>query len=178
MISVLGPPMRKNLVQIAPILIAGALFGILSAATAAFLIPTREPEPSPWVCVGQLAELPEDGTPRQVAVQLPQRDAWHALPDRRLGVVFLRRLPGGRVVALRAEHHGSFRIPVLYDPQKQSFRSKCWAIRFNLEGREIPEDGVLSGDTMEAIPVRVRNEALYVRYDPPGENPAKTRPGE
>jgi hypothetical protein len=143
-------------------------FVVVSAVGTAFLSRTpTEPAHSTWVCVGQLAHLPDDGTPVRVAVQVPQRDAWTRLPDRKLGFVFLRRLPGGGVMALRAEHHQGFRIPVVYDPSQRSFRSTCWLVRFTLDGREIADDGALIGDTMQAVPVRVSDQAVFVRYEPP-----------
>src|SRR5690349_13003942 len=89
---------------------------LISAPSIAFLTDgARQPPESSWLRVVDLGSLPGDGQPMRFPILEPRRDAWNRLPDKLLGYVFLRRLPGcGQISALRA-YHGSFRIPVIYD---------------------------------------------------------------
>ena len=158
--------MRQPIVQLAAVLTGCLPFALVTVVGTAFLSSTASGRnASPWLRVAQLADLPATGVPVRVPVKLPQRDAWSRLPDRVLGYVYLRRLPDGRVSALRADHHEVYHIPVAFDADAQNYRSMCWLLRFDLDGREIVDGArMVVGDRMEAVPVQISGEAVFVRY--------------
>src|SRR5688572_7568669 len=98
-----GEVMRNTVMNFAALLLGSLPFIMLAAVGVAFLTPSAYPSP-PWAHVGQFADLPPDGTPVRVTVKHQQRDAWSRLPDRLVGFAYLRRLPSGVVLALRADH--------------------------------------------------------------------------
>lgn len=134
-----------------------------------FLTPRLEAAPTEfWFALA--VQLPADGEPVRVTIKSPQRDAWMRLSDRVLGHIFVRQLPNGQILALRAEHHGDHRIPVAYDEAARVFRSCCWGTRYDLNGKEFAEKGRYPlGEDMERLPTWVGDGAVWVRYPRPEE---------
>lgn len=161
---------RRSWTKSAILLLGLAVLSVLSTAAFAFLTsPLREPPPPDWFAVSRLSALPDDGRPLRVAVTVSRRDAWTRQPDETLGYVFLRRKPEtSEVVGLRAEHHSLFRIAVEYDDSARLFRSRCWKVAFDLEGREVEDGGRPPiGDEMEQLSVRLVGDEVWVHYPPP-----------
>ena len=116
-----------------------------------------------WSPVARVSSLPADGTPAAVAVYVPQYDAWTRKPDRLAGRLFLRRLPRGNgVIALRADH-SPYRIPVEFDRTKRRYRSSCWDVHFDLDGRLISDGRPGRAGAMEPISTRIVGDTLYAR---------------
>jgi hypothetical protein len=138
----------------------------LGTPGVAFLTtPAREPSPSGWFFVGQLSSIPENGVPQRLPLLAPQVDAWARHHDDVVGYVFVRRIPGSqKIIALRTEHHDGFRIPVTYDDQAEVYRSKCWDVQFDLNGKEITERGKAGmGERMESLSVEVAGDGIFVK---------------
>lgn len=159
--------MRATYMKIAIVLLALVPLGTLGLASAAFLAPHREPAPGPWFKVATLGDLREDGEPIRAMITVPAHDAWAQLPDRFIGYVFVRRLPGdAAVVALRAEHHPFLHIAVNYDATKRLFHSTCWNLSFDLDGKEIMTDDLPPvGHEIERLPVHLDGADIWVRYE-------------
>lgn len=124
--------MKKAFIKIATMLVCTS---VASAGLAFLLSPAQSSPPSPWVWVAEIERLPEDGTPVHVKVAIPERDAWTRHPDRVLGRVFLRRVPGtDTVVALHSiTRYGS---SVEYDVEAGQFHDRrCWGFRFDMDGK-------------------------------------------
>jgi hypothetical protein len=157
------------------VVLAGLLpLGSLGMAGAAFLVPPAPGPPPAWMVVAPLAAVPLDGTPRRFPVRADRTDAWTYHPgDRTLGRVFLRRRPeSGEVIALRADHH-RYRIGVRYDAGEGLFRSECWHVRFDLDGREVAGEGRTPlGEDLQRLPVRLAGGQVLVGWDrPPAGGP-------
>lgn len=142
------------------------LVGLGATGTAFLTYPTRVHSlPSSWFAVASVSALPDDGQPVEFPILAPQDNAWTRMPGQVLGFVYLRKLPT-HVMALRAEHHGTFRIRVKYDHHSKRFRSCCWGIEFDLNGVELP-DGPRMGDQLEQLPARIDGDQVFVRYEAP-----------
>lgn len=146
-------------------------FAYLALVGAGFIFlrgPVRQESPVGWVAVASLSSLRNDGSPQPHVVRVPQFDAWTRLPDCVIGGVFVRRLPGTRqVIALRADHHRSLHIPVIYDETARLFRSSCWQVQveFDLDGQEIERIGESRmGDELQKLPVRIADDVVWVQY--------------
>ncbi len=160
--------MQRLIQKTTIVLVAMAFFALTTAVAFAFLTTDgRGPRVSPWLPVTNQSSLPEDGQPRLFPVFTPRRDAWTQLPDEVVGHVYLRRLPGeGRVLALRPEHHDQLRISVVYDETQKVFRSRCWSLRFDLDGQELDRPGQARvGHMMPSVPVRCQDGQVFVRVE-------------
>jgi hypothetical protein len=158
---------RKTLTVV---LLACALLTLLIGLGAAFLMtPARQERSGPWFNVASLSSLHDNSVPQRVPVLAPHQDAWTRYPDQRLGYIFLRRPTGSeQVVALRGDHDSRFHIAVVYDEQAKLFRSVCWKVQFDMDGKEV-SDGTypLVGEDIELLPVRVFEDQVFVRYECP-----------
>lgn len=129
--------------------------------------PARNDRTVSWVQVTNVAALPEDGTPRDFFVAVSGHDAWS--PWRRNTEarmrVFVSRDPSRNVVRVLegAHRHGSLRIPVMYDAVSGRYRSCCWKVEFDLEGREIRRGKAPPlNDEMQGLPMRIDNDQVFV----------------
>jgi hypothetical protein len=159
--------MRRTVMKVASISLACLYFVAGMAAGAVFLTaPTQAVPLSRWHDVAYLPEVPVGGPPQRLPIIVPRYDAWTRLPPAVAGVIFLRRTSDGELIALRAEHGGPLRIPVVFDAQSDSFRSLCRRVAFNLDGEEIPVGDVpLIGENLQKLPTVVRGDSVWVRYD-------------
>ncbi len=148
------PPRRSFLYQAWTVLL-GALAGLIPAGIALpfFLDPILRKEGDgggdglEFVPVGNLASLPEDGTPLLVTVKKDRVDKWNKFPNERVGSVWLRRI-GDQVIAFNSvcPHLG---CSVDYRAANGDFYCPCHASAFDLEGAKknaIPPRGM---DTLE-----------------------------
>jgi hypothetical protein len=158
--------MHRASMKLAVVLLGLEHLTLVGVAGAAFVAGPRRPPASSWFMVASVSDV--DETPRRVAVLSPERDAWTRWPDRLLGHVFVRRLPDQRVQALRAEH-GNLFIAVVFDETAHVFRSRCWRVTFDLDGKEIAEEGRPTiGHEIEQVEVRIVGGAVWVRYEAAG----------
>ena len=99
-----------------------------------------------WVNVGSHASLPDDGTPELVIVRVTRTDAWTRLPDEVIGRVWLRRVPDTAEVVALHHYHLRSGAGVVFDDAKRVFRSQCWDLEFDLDGKPLqasrPNDGM------------------------------------
>ena len=131
-----------------------------AVASSAFVFtPVRAGAQSPWIWVADVSKLPEDGTPVRVAALERHRDAWTWQPERNLGYVFLRRVPGTRnVVALSDITRYGTRIG--YNDASRQFDDPClidW--HFDLDGQCLPDpdrSGLLK------LEVQIRDGSVYI----------------
>ena len=124
-------------------------FAFLTATTAvglAFLhIPSSQAEQNPWVRVSSLAAISDDGIPHEVPLFAKQSDGWTKLPDRVVGRVFVRRVPGAdRVLAIHPVT--PFGSVVSFDENAKAFAEPCWGMIYDINGtclNEKPNPGDL-----------------------------------
>lgn len=83
------------------------------------------------------------------------------MPDGIYAHVFLRRLPGGEVLALRSTYYLGVRVD--YDEGKQLFIGRCYGVTFDVNGKEMPNE---HGWMMQPLPVRLEGDRVWVRYSP------------
>jgi hypothetical protein len=149
------------------VFLSGAILGLLGAPGIAFLgapVWVTPCSPTRWHAVTVLDALPANGTPVRFPAPVADPSGWPAHPEQVRRHIFLRRVAGPwQVLALRADHHGRFRIPVTFDVQARVFRSVCWDVEFALDGKELPARGI--GDELESLPVCVDNGLVFVRYE-------------
>jgi len=145
------------------------LAALLAVPAFAFMTtPLRQPDLSAWGFVADLGELPADGQPKLLRVRFPKRDAWTRHADNIAASVFVRLVPDRRqVLALYLHLHSGWRVcDVKYDEKTRVFNSRCWGVRFDLEGKEIASEGShRTGDCMERLPVRLIGSEVYVNLD-------------
>jgi hypothetical protein len=137
------------------------VIGFIALAT-----PLRPSGASPWVPVATLSGLPVDGRPQCVSIRVPHCDAWTRLPDRTIDWIYVRRSPtSGAATALHTRHKmGTF---VEYDEPLNCFRNTCFIVRFDLDGKELPDNRIRPEDyeDMRTLNTRVENDVVFVRYE-------------
>jgi hypothetical protein len=149
-----------------------ALFVCLIVLTSfrACLPRTESPTVARWVNIGEVEQLPPDGSPRRQYIYATESISAPSDASIPLGVIFVRRLlSSGHVSALHAFHcHESLAMRVEYDESLKCYRSCCWAVHFDIEGREIADaEGRLIGDRMPRLPVRVEGNKVLVQWKGP-----------
>jgi len=157
----------RRLTFVVMLAICVCMLVLLGVPAIAFIAaPARQESPSLWPFVTNVADLPADGQPKRMPVLAPDRDVWTRRPDRVMGSVFVRRLPGVDEVMVLESYHGRLRVPVTYDEGTKTFQSCCWRVRFDLEGRELSESGLPPiGDRIEGLPVRVVKGEVFVLWE-------------
>jgi hypothetical protein len=125
----------------------------------------RPTSASEWYRVADTSSL-GDGSPLHLKVRAESCDAWTRHPDRILGEVFVLRNPqDDGLIAFRADHHPTLRIPVVYDASTRRFRSKCWRVEFGLDGKEtMVGDRPLINAELERVPISLVGTDVWVQY--------------
>jgi menaquinol-cytochrome c reductase iron-sulfur subunit len=115
------------------------------------------------VKVTTIEALPDDGLPRRFPIIATRKDAWNRFNDVRIGAVFLRRTPDGKVAALNVTcpHAGCF---VDFSPERGQFRCPCHESSFALDGA-IASPRSPSPRGLDPLAVRVDEEGgVWVTY--------------
>lgn len=88
------------------------------------------------------------------------------IPDQLVGAVYARRLPGTGGVRILSAVHGKFGVQVDYDPASDGFRSQCFAVRFDAEGKVLTDDIVKESqfEDLKLIPARVAGGNVLVQW--------------
>jgi len=151
---------RKSILAAVILTILG---GAPLAAGLVFLVPNDVARPdSQWIRLTDISTISDDALPHRFQIYEPYYDAWARLPDRVVGGVFLRRLPGiDNIIALRADHHAPARMPVVYTPQTGGFTSSCWNISFTIDGKCIDKNDRF--EDIERLQTRIQNGVVFVR---------------
>ena len=153
--------MRQAIIGIVSVLVVASVAGV---STAFLMTPVRVTCRSPWVWVAEVGSIPEDGTPIRVTVVERQRDAWTWMPERKLGYVFLRRVPEtDEVVALsQLTWYGAI---VRYDAAIRMFDDPCrldW--HFDLDGKCLADPG---WSDLLKLEVQIRDGSVYIAHKLP-----------
>ena len=148
------------LLLIAPFAFIGVVgFAFLDSSASARTVPR-------WLTVSPISKIPIDGEPVLLPVWAPHWDAWTRLPDQIVGHIFARRdSVTNEIQVLSAYHHGQFKVPVEYDHNSRCYRSRCFIVQFNLDGRVIPDPNTRSPEfeKLQEIPTRIADNILFVR---------------
>ena len=163
------PASRRRFLEVATLALGGAIGVVLSVPLVRyFLFPVGRkvvtaPDGSIDVCA--LSAVPANGKPVQVAVVADaQRDAWSVRQQVAVGSAWLRRDPGGKVVALSGQcpHLG---CSIGFDGDK--FRCPCHksAFKANGERESGPSKRGLDPLPVEVVDGRVRLRFLRFRPD-------------
>ena len=113
-----------------------------------------------FVPVADAGAIPEDGTPRKVAVVVQEpRDAWNKLPPTEVGAIYLRK-QGGAVVAYSTvcPHLG---CGIDLSADKSTFTCPCHESAFGLDGSV---SGGPSPRPLDTLETRLRDGRVEVRY--------------
>lgn len=129
----------------------------------AFLWPLRQKgQGGRLLRLASLETLPDDGTPRKVAVITDRSDAWARYPSEPVGAVFLRRV-GKEVEALHVTcpHAG---CGVEYDAGGKKFFCPCHSASFDLEGKRLDATSPSPRD-LDTLQVEIRNQTeVWVKF--------------
>lgn len=157
--------MRRNLTKLVAIFVGLGPIVLISAVGVAFLhsAPTRAPE---WLVLSTLESLPESGLPVRLPVISPHYDSWTRLPDKFVGAVYARRLPGTREIRVLSAVHGKFGVQVDYGPEGDGFRSQCFAVCFDVNGKVLTDSLVKESqyEDLRVFPAKVAGGNVLVQW--------------
>lgn len=116
-----------------------------------------------FVRVASLSALPEDGTPREIAIVADRQDAWNKFPQVRIGAIYLRRTAPDKVEALNVvcPHAGCF---VNYLPEKREYLCPCHNSLFALDGA-IRDPKSPSPRRLDLLETKIVGEDVWVRFE-------------
>jgi hypothetical protein len=157
--------MRRFLLDLIVIAIAIGPFLSIGAVGITFLAtPARQA--TDWVLLSSLSALPDNGQPIRIPVMLPRYDCWNRLPDELVGAVYARRIPGTESIKVLSAMHGRFNVLVEFDPETKCFRSMCYIVRFDTNGKVLPDDRLqgFQYEDLQAFPTKVIDGSLYIRW--------------
>lgn len=157
--------MSRNTIKLVAVVVGIVPIVFLCSVGIAFLQP-RPQATSEWLVLTSLESLPDDGLPVRLVVRAPCRDAWTRLPDRFVGAVYARRLPKTGEVSVLSAIHGKFGVQVEYDPKNDGFRSQCFGVRFDAEGKALTDAIVKESqyEPLEVHPARVADGQVLVQW--------------
>lgn len=144
---------------VAPLMVLGGLGFVFLASR-----PPSRPN-SPWLVVIPISQIPADGRPVFLPVGAPRYDAWTRIADEVVGHVYAHRdLITSRIQVISAVH-GRLTVPVDYDQQTGCFVSRCFAVRFDINGTVIRDRNTNSSneDGIDAVDFRIVDDVLFVR---------------
>ena len=158
---------RRGFVADAMAVLCGAAALLVPAAVGllAALNPLRQKSQSGQLMrLASLDLLPEDGTPRKVAVIADRTDAWNRYPAEPIGAVFLRR-SGGDVLALQVIcPHAGCSIGFEGTATSGKFFCPCHAASFDLAGKRMDQTSPSPRD-MDTLEVELRNKnEVWVKF--------------
>jgi len=139
----------------------------LMAAGYVFLASSERPA-SDWQTTSHVADVPLDGEPVRLVFRETHCDAWTRLDDRPLGAVFVRRPPNADGFQALNAFHGKFGCSVEYDPHDKAYKSVCFIVRFDEDGRVITNDVIEPGmyADLQRFETRVVDDVLFVKSRP------------
>ena len=159
-----GQP-RRGFLQ----LVTAALGGLVAllpalAGLRVFLDPLgKKSAQGDFTKVASLANVPDDGVPRQFPVIADKKDAWTFFPKQRIGAVFLRRKPGEtqpQCFTSICPHAG---CAVSFASETSTYNCPCHSSKFDIEGGRI--DPTPSPRDLDPLDVEVNdNGEVLVRY--------------
>ncbi|MDH5672585.1 MAG: Rieske (2Fe-2S) protein [Myxococcales bacterium] len=155
---------RRNFLRAAAGLGSAALGLLLALPGASYVVDPllrASGKKGRWLPVAELEGLEEEH-PVSVSVVGEQRDAWTRAPQRKLGMVWLRK-KGEQVVAFNAEcpHLG---CKVGYDRDQKHFACPCHESAFNQDGDVQGGPAPRSLDPLETRVVDGKVEVRFVRF--------------
>jgi hypothetical protein len=138
-----------------------AFFALVSGAYLA--TPLWAEAEQPWHFLVEYNRLPEDGTPLQLPLYVSRRDAWVQYQEKVLEQVFVRKNPEtGKLSIFLPQFRGG---RVDYDPKESIFRARCWGLKFDVEGQEIPNEGFTMGEQLHELPMLLMGKEIWVRVE-------------
>ncbi|MBX3732977.1 MAG: Rieske 2Fe-2S domain-containing protein [Verrucomicrobiae bacterium] len=159
---------RRSFVKEALALVIGGLATLVPVAAGlwVWLDPLRrrgDARGAGFRRIASLTALPADGTPRRFTVLADRVDAWTRMPAVPVGAVYLRRTGEREVEALQTvcPHAGCF---VDYRPEARDFLCPCHNSTFAIDGA-INDPRSPSPRPMDTLPVEIRGEEVWVRYE-------------
>jgi hypothetical protein len=142
-----------------PLLLMGSIgFAFLTS-------PPRSRPNSPWLAVVPTSQIPVDGRPVLLPVMAPRYDAWTRISDEVIDHVFARRDLVTKQIKVISAIHGRLSVPVDYDQQMGCFVSRCFGVRFDINGIVIQDrtSNTSGDDGMYSVDFKTVDNVLLVR---------------
>jgi Rieske Fe-S protein len=123
----------------------------------------RKGAASQFVRVATLSSLPDDSTPREIAIVADRQDAWNKFPQVRIGAIYLRRTGPDKVEALNVvcPHAGCF---VNYLPKKREYLCPCHNSLFALDG-SIRDPKSPSPRPLDTLETKIIGDEVWVKFE-------------
>ncbi|MDB5389591.1 MAG: hypothetical protein JWM11_5237 [Planctomycetaceae bacterium] len=122
---------------------------------------------SPWLSVATISQIPIDGQPVRLPIKMARYDAWTRLSDQVAGYVFARRDLATNEIHVVSSVHGRLLVPVNYDQISGVYISRCFGIRFGLDGMALKNQKAnpSADDRMESFQVKIADSVLCVQNE-------------
>ncbi|MDB5340313.1 MAG: (2Fe-2S)-binding protein [Planctomycetaceae bacterium] len=118
-----------------------------------------------WLSVAPTSQIPANGQPTFLPIMAPRYDAWTRLSDQIVGHVFVRRDLATNDIKVVSAVHGPLAVPVDYDQQAGCFISRCFGVRFDINGTAITDRNVIPSHAadMPAVDFTIVDDVLFVK---------------
>ncbi len=110
--------------------------------------------------LGELSQIPEDGSPVKKAIISDMQDGWTKYSNVPVGAVWIRRV-GDTVEAFNVlcPHNGCF---IAYSEAEKRFKCPCHNAFFQLDGKQ--NGSSISPRDMDKLDAEVRDGIVYVKF--------------
>jgi menaquinol-cytochrome c reductase iron-sulfur subunit len=156
---------REFLCKSAAVGVSAVVILVPAAAGLATLLDPlrRKGSAGSFLRVANFSSLPEDGTPREIAIVADRRDAWNKFPQVRVGAIYLRRTGPDSVEALNVvcPHAGCF---VNYLPAKREYLCPCHNSLFALNGA-IQDPKSPTPRPLDSLETKIINDEVWVKFE-------------
>lgn len=149
----------KKFLAVVSLLVPFTFSGVVGFA----FLAVPEQATQEWEPIVAFSELPANGDALKRAILEPDYDAWQRRPDRVVDHVFVRRGINATDAIALATRHTNCGVSVEYDSNAQCFRSVCYDVRVDLDGRVIPDKRSAIFEDLTRIPTLVIDGTVYVR---------------
>lgn len=137
------------------------LIGVPSSLGMAFFVSPPAPSAHRWIAVAKLNDLPKSGAPRLIRVHVPRENAWQIASGNTKTIYVLRS--DDDITAFHSYFHSDLRLPIVYDADRDVFRTMCWHLEFDRDGNGLSEDAD-QPMSMDHIETRLEDSEIMVRF--------------
>lgn len=167
--SVEEPNSRRYFLNSVASVVIGALISLtpLFAGIAFLLDPILKRRPrfrggdaEGFIPIAKLSELSDDGTPQRFVLRADKLDAWNLFKNQTIGTVYVRKMPGDKLLAFNdtCPHLG---CKVEFQENQKCFLCPCHASAFSLDGEPTNK---IPPRPLDRLAYKTENGEIWIKY--------------
>jgi hypothetical protein len=153
-----SPARKKSLLAAATL---GLLIAVPSSLGMAFFVFPSAPPVSRWITVARLEDVPESGAPRLLKANVPRENAWQ-LEAGIAQTIYVQRSDAD-ITAFHSYFHHDLRLPIVYDADRDVFKTMCWNLEFSRDGNSLNNQAAQPA-SLHRVETKVEDGEILVRF--------------